>query len=199
MVFSKKIIAIAAAVFLGAAFSSANGAPVKGAPSQGDVAAVSSGLGLELIGVSKTPAGAFVILQDSKTGKRGVYKAGSHVRGAKIVEVSREAVVFEKDGVRQSVPLRKSAAVNKPAGLPEGFVSGGPEKFPGVVGPGENTFDPVALGRDPSKEGGPPPELPYFEPTTNETGPLPPVPEGFEQKELPQFEPVESPTGPVAE
>lgn len=195
MIFSKTITGAVIGAFAGLLIFAC--VPAHGA------AGISSalGLGLEVIGISKTPAGSFVILQDSATGRRGVYKAGGVVKGAKIVEVNREDVVFEREGATEAIPLRKSAAMRQgTAPVPGGTVAS-PEAFPGASGPGDDSFsfDPVTSAAGPAVDGGEAPELPYFEPITNDTGPVAPIGEGYEPKELPEFVPVENMTGPIAE
>ncbi len=111
---------------------------------------------------------AYALIVEETTGRQNLYSVGESIKGAKLLKIDKESVVFEKEGRTQVLRLTWGSSI---------------EEAPSAI---ETGVGPPSMGAS----GG----LPPFEPVFSETGP--PVDESIPVKELPHFEPVVSETGP---
>ncbi len=134
---------------------------------------------------------AYALIVEETTGRQNLYSVGESIKGAKLLKIDKESVVFEKEG--RTHVLKITGGSYTVTTLSEILDENGP-LFTGVSTE-LSFFEPVF------SETGPPEdenvsveELPPFEPITNNTGP-PVDPEGL-YEDLPEFIPFESDSGP---
>ncbi len=133
------------------------------------VSTVPFGLSLKLVGtVLREDEKSSAVILNEISGEERLYRVGDTIESVTLLEISKESVVLEKDGVTQVLRITSSVGGEAQAGDVDS--ENGPP-FTGVAEEFEK-FEPVVV------EGGPPvdPNMPV--------------------KELPPFEPITSPTGP---